>query len=180
MNPNPPMHPFWRALLTKVFFATTVGALWYGGSHIRWPSWVMIAAQILAAAVMAGSAHFLTYWTKNIADSDGVPPVKYVLRGAAWLAVLAAVSLWMVASPEIGLVALAFLFYVVGNAWPRPFRWLVRKVRFEDVALRADDPRNPRWKRIRKQTEHEQPAAPAGRPARKTYPSVATHGRTDA
>lgn len=129
---------FARALLSKVYVSVIMGALFYGGKRIDWPRPAVIVGEIAAAVAAALLAHFFVYWTRNL--GDGIRFVEIGCRVALWFGLVAAAALWMVADPGVGVLLGMILLYMAGNTWrealTRAFRW----ARFENVALRRDDP----------------------------------------
>jgi hypothetical protein len=127
-----------KAFASKMYTSAIVGAVWYGGQRIDWPNAALLAAEIAAIALFAVLAHFFVYWTRNL--GDGLPWVEFTCRAALWLLLVAAVSLWMVAEPKVGITGGVLLLYMAGDTWREQLGRAFRRLRFEGVALRRDDP----------------------------------------
>jgi hypothetical protein len=129
---------FARALASKVYVSAIVGALWYGGQRIAWPDPARLIGGLIAVVVVAALAHFFAYWTRRL--GDGIRFVEVTIRVLLWLGILAAVVLWMIAEPRVGILGGALVAYMAGDTWREQLTRWFRRLRFEDVALRRDDP----------------------------------------
>ncbi len=127
-----------RALVSKSYVSIIVGALWYGGQRITWPDPARIAGELLTVAAVAGLAHFFVYWTRHL--GDGIRFVEVTMRILMWAGLLTAVVLWMIAEPRVGILGGAFVAYMAGDSWREQLTALFRRLRFENAALRRDDP----------------------------------------
>lgn len=104
-----------RTVLTQLYVSITVGSLWAAAVHFTWPGWVRVAAGIAAAAVLAGAALFLSWWTRHL--GDGIPAVERAIRGFAWFGVAAVAVVASVIDWRIGVQSTAFVLFVAGKTW---------------------------------------------------------------
>lgn len=127
--------------IKRLWFPAAVHLLWWGGRQIDWPRPLQLAGCVLAMLVISSSAQYLTYATRHL--EDGYRWVEITVLSVGWFLSLVIVVLLTIKEPLVGIVGGAFLIYTALNTFREQRDAVIRKLRFEGVALRRDD---PRWK----------------------------------
>ncbi len=125
-------------LIRRAWFPVVVALLRWGGGKIEWPGPLKVAGVIIAMVVIAATMQYLSYSTRNL--GDGIRWVETTINAVGWILSLTVVVLLTVIEPLVGIVGGAFLIYALLDAFREQRDAVIRRLRFEDVALRRDDP----------------------------------------